>query len=389
MLYTHGVTSSSLVPPTKIKKQPQKDAPKPPNTSGHEVSDPITARSPAPDIFQDVRNVPQRYIQLPRELISCPVEEQYTMNLQEALDVYEICARSENKSEHTITWVKQASKRLQNFVGKEIEDICSLNTGLLRRFVLSLDKEPAFANHPFNHPLKRPVSPETKSNYVRGLKSLFSRLLSEGYIKENPMARIKTPKVPTREPVILDLSELSSLFGVINKTVAKGFRDFCIFLTLLDTGMRVSELCQLTLDDVDLRNGYFRLMGKGKKERFVPMGFKLTKALLKYLSSYRYKDTGSSYFFITEEGHPLNRNRVGKILRDYVRKAGITGKRVHPHVFRATKAVFFLRNGGDVFSLQKCLGHATLTMTRRYSAIADSDVKASHLKYGVVDKLNL
>jgi len=309
------------------------------------------------------------------------------MNLQEALEVYEICARAENKSERTIEWVKLSAKRLQNFVGKEITDIRSISTGLLRRFVISLDKEPAFANHPFNQPLARPVSPETKSNYVRGLKSLFSRLLQEDYISNNPMAKIKTPKVPTREPVILDESEISRLFGAINKRIAKGFRDFCIFLTLLDTGMRVSELCQLTLTDVDLVNGYFRVMGKGKKERFVPMGYKLAKALLKFVSTYRYRDTGSNYFFITEEGHPLNRNRVAKILRDYARKAGITGKRVHPHVFRATKAVLYLRNGGDVFSLQKCLGHATLTMTRRYSAIADSDVKAAHLKYGVVDKL--
>ena len=93
--------------------------------------------------------------------------------------------------------------------------------------------------------------------------------------------------------------------------------------------------------------------------------------------------------FITESGNPLTRNRIGKIVRDYTQKAGITGKRVHPHVFRATKAVLFLRHGGDPFTLQKCLGHSTLTMTRRYSAIADADVKSAHLKYGVVDKLKI
>jgi len=311
------------------------------------------------------------------------------MTLEEAVKIYAICNRAENKSERTVEWVAGAARRLQVFVGSEILDICFIDTNLIRRFILSLDEQPAFTNHPFNKPLRRPVSPETKSNYVRGLKSLFSRLLQEGYISENPMTRIKTPKIPTREPVILSESEISRLFGAMDKSTPKGFRDYAVFLSSLDTGMRVLELCSLTLDDVDLENGYFRIMGKGQKQRYVPMGYKLTKVLLKYASSYRYRDTGSTYFFITKEGHPLNRNRVAKILRDYTSKAGITGKRVHPHVFRATKAVWYLRNGGDPFTLQKCLGHATLTMTRRYSAIADADVKSAHLKYGVVDKLKI
>jgi len=311
------------------------------------------------------------------------------MTLQEAVQIYAICARAENRSERTVEWVTGAAKRLAAFGGSENLDITTIDTDLIRQFILSLDEQPAFTNHPFNRPLTRPVSPETKSCYVRGLKALFSRLFAEGYSSYNPMSRIKTPKVPIREPEILSEAEITRLFSVMDKSTAKGFRDYTLSLTLLDTGMRVSELCQLTLDDVDLGNGYFRLMGKGQKQRFVPMGFKLTKILLKYASSYRYCDTGSHYFFITREGHPLNRNRIAKILRGYTHKAGITGKKVHPHVFRATKAVFYLRHGGDPFTLQKCLGHSTLTKTRRYSAIADSDVKASHLKYGVVDKLNI
>jgi len=311
------------------------------------------------------------------------------MTLEEAVKIYTICARAENKSERTVEWVVGAARRLAIFAGGASIEIDAVDTNLVRRFILSLDEIPAFANHPYNKALTRPVSPETKSCYVRGLKALFSRLLQEEYISDNPMARIKTPKVPTREPEIFTETEITRLFGVMDRTTPKGFRDYAMFLTELDTGMRVSEQCQLALDDVDLQNGYFRIMGKGQKERFVPMGYKLTKVLLKYASSYRYRNTGSTYFFITKDGNPLNRNRVAKILRDYVHKAGITGKRVHPHVFRATKAVLFLRNGGDPFTLQKCLGHSTLTMTRRYSVIADADVKSAHLKYGVVDKLKI
>ena len=333
--------------------------------------------------------MPERYIHVSPGVLGLPVGGKIAMTLQEAVQIYAICARAENKSGRTVEWVTGAARRLAAFAGGESLDISSVNANLLRRFIISLDEEPAFTNHPFSRPLTRPVSPETKSCYVRGLKSLFSRLFQEGYISHNPMDKIKTPKVPTREPVILSEAEISRLFSVMDKNTPKGFRDYTIFLTLLDSGMRVSELCSLTINDIDLDNGYFRLMGKGQKERFVPMGYKLTKVLLKYGSSYRYRDTGSSYFFITKDGNPLNRNRVAKLLRDYVCKAGITGKRVHPHVFRATKAVLFLRHGGDPFSLQKCLGHTTLSMTRRYSAIVDTDVKSAHLKYGVVDKLRI
>jgi len=311
------------------------------------------------------------------------------MNLDEAVRVYTVCARAENRSERTVEWVAGSTKRLAAFIGSDAIDVRTITVDTVRRFILNLGERRAFADHRFNKPLSKPVTPETVSSYVRGLKSLFSSLFQEGYIQKNPLARIRTPKVPVREPVILAEEEIARLFGAIDKKTSGGFRDYSVFLTLLDTGMRVSELCQLKLDDTDLENGYFRIMGKGKKERYVPIGYKLTKILLKYLSTYRYKDTGSNYLFVTKDGNPLNRNRVAKIIKAYARRAGITGKRVHPHALRATKAVLFLRNGGDLFTLQKCLGHSTLTMTRRYAAIADTDVRAAHLKYGVVDKLNI
>jgi len=159
-------------------------------------------------------------------------------------------------------------------------------------------------------------------------------------------------------------------------------------LTLLDTGIRVSELCGLRVDDVDLSNGYLRVMGKGQKERYVPIGAKLTKALLKYKLSRRSETSGLDNFFLTRDGQPLTKSRVEKIIRRYGEKAGIK-TRPSPHTFRSTKAVLYLRNGGDPFSLQRALGRSTLVMTRRYTNLADTDVRERHLKYGVVDKIKL
>jgi len=162
-----------------------------------------------------------------------------------------------------------------------------------------------------------------------------------------------------------------------------------MMLALLDTGVRVSELCGLRLDDVDLSNGYLKVMGKGQKERYVPTGLKLIKALLKYKISHRPKANGpGSLFFLCRDGRPITKARVQKIVRRYGERAGIK-TRPSPHTFRSTKAVLYLRNGGDPFSLQKMLGHSSLVMTRRYSNLADSDVRRQHLAYGVADKLKI
>jgi site-specific recombinase XerD len=119
------------------------------------------------------------------------------------------------------------------------------------------------------------------------------------------------------------------------------------------------------------------------------MGYKITKVPLNNIRRYRNYDIGSKYFFMTKDGDPLTRDRSGKTVYSYIKKAGITGKRVHLHFFQATKAALFLRSGGDSFSRQKCLGYTTLTITLHYSVIADADVKATHLKYRVIDKLSL
>jgi len=129
-------------------------------------------------------------------------------------------------------------------------------------------------------------------------------------------------------------------------------------------------------------------MGKGQRERYVPIGQKLTKALLKYKLSHRAEANGSDNFFLTRDGRPINKARVQKFIRRYGERAGIK-TRPSPHTFRSTKAVLYLRNGGDPFSLQKALGHSSLVMTRRYSNLANSDVRSQHLRYGVVDRLKV
>jgi len=308
--------------------------------------------------------------------------------LRDALAAYHICAKAEGMSPKTVGWVTDAMRYFSEFLGDEASDLGNINAQSLRQFILVLQTKKAFSNHRFTRPQDKLLSPETIASYTRAIKSFFSFLEREEFIPTNPVARVKIPKTPSKNMPTFSEKELERIFAQPDKKTGEGYRDYTIMLTLLDTGIRVSELCGLKLDDVDLANGYIRVMGKGQKERYVPIGPKLTKALLKYRLSHRPEANGSDSFFLTRNGRPINKARVEKIIRRYGEMAGIK-TRPSPHTFRSTKAVLYLRNGGDPFSLQKMLGHSTLVMTRRYSNLADSDVRAQHLRYGVADRLNL
>ena len=128
-------------------------------------------------------------------------------------------------------------------------------------------------------------------------------------------------------------------------------------------------------------------MGKGQKERFVPFGRRVAKALMKYQMKCRPEPIGTENFWLRRDGQPLLPKRIEKLVSSYGKKAGL--KRCYAHKLRHTSSVMYLRNGGDVFSLQKKLGHRSLVMTRHYSNLADSDVRAQHLRYGVADRLRI
>ena len=121
-------------------------------------------------------------------------------------------------------------------------------------------------------------------------------------------------------------------------------------------------------------------------ENHVPVGARVSRALMRYRTVQRPGDTGCDSFFLTRDGQPLVKRRVQCFIREYGRIAGIK-TRCSPHTFRSSSAVLYLRAGGDPFTLQKKLGHSSLTMTRRYSELADSDVRAAHLRYSPVDRL--
>jgi site-specific recombinase XerD len=201
------------------------------------------------------------------------------------------------------------------------------------------------------------------------------------------MQKVKMPKVPEKVVPTFSAVDIERLLSMPDKSTGTGFRNYTLMLTFVDTAARLSEIAGLNLPDVDLDNGYLRVMGKGAKERFIPIGHKVSKALLKYKLKFRPEPVGTDAFFLVADGHALSAERIEKIISDLGKVAGL--KRCYAHKLRHTSSVLYLRNGGDPFSLQKKLGHSSLQMTRHYSNLADSDVKMMHMKYGVADKLNV
>ena len=234
---------------------------------------------------------------------------------------------------------------------------------------------------------KELISPISVQTYARAIRAFFGHMAAEDLIPSNPLLRVKIPKVQTRAVPTFSASEIERLLKTPDRATPTGFRDFAIMFTFIDTATRLSEICTLREKDVDIEHGLLRVMGKGGKERTVPIGFKVCKTLLKYKLKYRPQPVGTDAFWLSEDGGQITLNRVESQISRYGKKAGLG--RCYPHKLRHTGSVMFVRNGGDPFSLQKMLGHSTLNMTRHYCNLADTDVKQAHVKFGVADRLKI
>ncbi len=306
--------------------------------------------------------------------------------ISEGLTAYRICARAEGRSRRTIDWITSSVRYFTDFLGGDA-DIAGITADDLRRFIIALQDSYRFRNHPYARPQKEKLSAQSVETYARAIRAFFGHLHREELIDANPMQRVKMPRVPQKVVPTFTEKELERLLAQPKKQTARGFRDYALILTYLDTSARLSEIATLGTEAVDLENGYLRVMGKGSRERDIPFGQKVAKALLKYRLKYRPEPLATERFFLTVDGRPLDARRIEKIITEYGRKAGL--KRCYIHKLRHTSSVIYLRNGGDPFSLQRKLGHSSLMMTRHYCNLADSDVREKHLRYGVVDRLKI
>jgi integrase/recombinase XerD len=227
----------------------------------------------------------------------------------------------------------------------------------------------------------------TINNRIRALKAFFGFLEREDIIKKNIMKKIS--KLKFKQQIIKTFSEqqINQLLKQPDKNTFSGLRDYTLILLLLDTGLRISEALNLKIKDINLETGtIFVSRGKGDKERTVPMGSFLRKALVEYMKHISDLEL-DDYIFITVHDNQLDRHRFGERLKNYGDKAGIENIRVSPHTFRHTFAVNYLRNGGNIYYLQSILGHTTLDMVKKYLQSINDDVINAHSKFSPLDNI--
>jgi len=315
------------------------------------------------------------------------------IDLEHLVEGYRLCARSEGKSASTIALVEAAVRYLGDFLKDSgmPTDVKEIGIEQLRRFNLHLQDRQRFAKHPFTKPQGGHLSGHTINGYMRALRAFWSWLEAEGFIERNPFSVLKIAKVPRRVIPTFSAEQLASLIEAIDGSTPEGYRNYAIVLLLADSMLRVSELTRLKLDDVNLERRVLKVWGKGAKERLVPFGVRVQRALWRYVNFQRPEPAGPRIkeFFLTQSGQPLKKRRVEAIIKAYGEKAGIQGVRCSPHTLRHTAAVMWIRNGGDVFSLQQILGHSTLDIVRIYVNLAQSDIETAHRIHSPADNLEL
>ena len=187
--------------------------------------------------------------------------------LADALAAYRICAQAEGKSPKTIRWIMSSVTYFGEYLGTN-QDVNTITAKDLRGFIIALKQRPKFINHPYNKPMQQRISAQSIQTYARVIRAFFGFLYGEGFIDHNPMERVRMPKVPKKVVPTFTEIEAIRLLAQPDKYTDVGFRDYALLLTFLDTGARLMELAELNDDDVDLENGYLRVMGKGSREQF-------------------------------------------------------------------------------------------------------------------------
>jgi integrase/recombinase XerD len=215
------------------------------------------------------------------------------------------------------------------------------------------------------------------SRACAAIKSFYHFLVMERLIKKDPTLNLDTPKLEHRLPRVLTLNEVEQLLNQPDTSVIWGFRDKTMLELLYATGIRVSELILIKVEDLNVEMGFLRCFGKGSKERIVPVGSVALKYLDKYINEVRpkfLKEQDNGILFLNHLGKGLTRQGFWKIIRKYAQKAGIE-KHITPHTLRHSFATHLLENGADLRSVQEMLGHADISTTQIYTHITRSKIK--------------
>lgn len=264
-------------------------------------------------------------------------------------------------SPNTIDAYLRDARKLINYFSGSNKSFISANLSDLEQFVSFLSE--------------LGMESSTLARIISGIRAFYNFLQEEEIIADNPTEQLDTPKITRKLPEILSIEEIEQILSVIDLSKFEGHRNKAIIEVLYGCGLRVSELINLKMMDYFTDESILRVIGKGDKERYIPIGSKAKNALYYYIEysrpHYPMITQYQQYIFLNRRGKKLTREMIFIIVKDYAAKAGIQ-KNVHPHTFRHSFATHLVENGADLFAVQEMLGHSSITTTEIYTHVSMS-----------------
>jgi integrase/recombinase XerD len=265
--------------------------------------------------------------------------------------------------------------RIERGLSKNAIDSYSLDLKKLKKYLVShhltvspvnIDKDTVLQ---CVYEASKNLSARSQSRLISGLKSFFSYLIFEKYREDNPMDLVETPRIGRKLPPTLSTEEIDMLIGAINRSSLEGQRNVAIIETLYGCGLRVSELIDLKISDLFFEEGFIKVLGKGNKERFVPVNPQTENFLKIYLQEVRPLQKpqilAADTVFLNRRGQGLSRAMIFTIIKDLAVLIHLQ-KNISPHSFRHSFATHLLENGADLRVIQQLLGHESITTTEIY-----------------------
>ena len=295
------------------------------------------------------------------------------MTWSEAVENYANYLRFEkNASENTIEAYVSDLQKLQDFAEQNLMNITPITISYehLQEFLYQVSK--------INY------SERTQARWISSIKGFFSFLLEDELREDNPSALLETPKLGLYLPDTLSLEEIEKLISATEENTDLAKRNRCMIEVLYGCGLRVSELTELQISNINFKENYLKIQGKGDRVRFVPLADYTADFIKNYINNIRSKrkinPKHSDILFLNSRGAQISRQMVFLIIKEIVRKAGIQ-KNISPHTFRHSFATHLLQNGADLRFIQEMLGHSSITTTEIYTHLNTEELHETILKY--------
>ncbi len=236
------------------------------------------------------------------------------------------------------------------------------------------------------------LSANSQARIISGIKAFYKYLLIEDVIRISPAELLEGPKTGRKLPDTLSVEEIDKLIAAIDRSKAEGTRNKAMLETLYGCGLRVSELTDLKISNLHFHEGFIKVIGKGNKERFVPVGKSAIKFITIYVDDVRIlqkiKKEHTDTLFLNNRGSKLSRVMIFYIIKDLVKKAGIK-KTISPHTFRHSFATHLIEGGADLRAVQEMLGHVSITTTEIYTHLDRSYLREAILSFHPRSPVNL